>query len=322
MYDIITMGSNTVDMFCDTDLDELIEIRAPKHDEELIAFPLGTKVPITDLRYNVGGNGVNVAVGLARLGINAGYLGKIGRDANGEQILQALDNANVNFIGARGETSGVGLILNSTLGHDRTILGYKGCNNTLKDDEVPWDDVQANWYYLSSMLETSYETMQNVAAHATHNGATIAFNPSSTIAHYGYDHCAPILEKTDYLIINEEEAQQLAQQDDLEANISYLHDRIPNVVVTRGNDGVICIEGNERCDVDANTCDVVETTGAGDAFSAGFLAGKIHGKPTEDCVRIGMHNAESVLCHYGAHNKLLTWDEAEERLNDDDHVVH
>ncbi len=319
-YDAITVGSSTVDLFADTDRDELIEIHTNREDEELIAYPLGTKIPITELRQDIGGNGVNVAVGLARLGIDTAYGGKVGTDPNGELIMERLEKEGISFAGARGERSGMGIILDSHLEDDRTILGYKGCNNTLTMDD--FDTVpQADLWYFSSMLEESWETMQELADHAHQAGSTIAFNPSSTIAVKGNDHLRPVLDKTDMVIVNEEEAEMIAEQGSTDENMDFLHEDIETVVITQGSEGVTAVHKGTRHEAPSRSCDVVETTGAGDAFSSGFLAGRLWGKSFEQSLTLGLLNAESVLCHYGAHNDLLDKERAEHQLAEDERNI-
>ncbi|HHE36441.1 MAG TPA: carbohydrate kinase family protein, partial [Candidatus Woesearchaeota archaeon] len=175
MYDVITMGSNTLDIFVHTDQSEIIGIRSKTKKEELISYPVGTKMLITKLMHNFGGNGANTAVAFSRLGLKTAYLGKIGKDTNGRLILQSLKKEGVDFIGARGLESGFSIILDS-IEHDRTILTYKGCNNELKFSEVKKAKLKTRWFYLSTMLGESLRTMQRIAEYAHGNNIRVAFN--------------------------------------------------------------------------------------------------------------------------------------------------
>nr|MCK4929598.1 carbohydrate kinase family protein [Nanoarchaeota archaeon] len=118
MYDVITMGSNTIDVFVHTDQSGIINIRSKAGCEELISYPVGTKMLITKLMHNLGGNGANTAVALSRLGLRTAYLGEIGKDPNGKLIFDALKKEKVDFIGGRGDESGFSIILDS-IEHDR-----------------------------------------------------------------------------------------------------------------------------------------------------------------------------------------------------------
>ncbi|MFB6197969.1 MAG: carbohydrate kinase family protein [Halobacteriaceae archaeon] len=149
----------------------------------------------------------------------------------------------------------------------------------------------------------------------------IAFNPSSTIAVKGEQHLEPVLDVTDILIVNDEEAELIAHEGDIHANLEALTKEIPTVIITRGSDGVIAHHDDTRYSAEPHQCTVQETTGAGDAFSSGFLAAHLHDLPSTDRIKLGMLNAENVLCHYGAHNDLLNWEQARSALRDDERDV-
>ncbi|RMF14524.1 MAG: carbohydrate kinase family protein, partial [Gammaproteobacteria bacterium] len=110
-YDIVTIGSATVDHFADTD-SELIRIDTRSSHEELIAFPLGSKLLIRELKTTTGGGGTNTAVAFSRLGLRTAFLGKLGDDASATFVLDRLKAEGVNFIGAHGGQTGLSIILN------------------------------------------------------------------------------------------------------------------------------------------------------------------------------------------------------------------
>ena len=119
-FDVITIGSALVDTFVSTDSD-LVRIETGSSKEEYIAFPLGSKVLINKMNQTTGGGGTNTAVSFARLGLNTGFLGKIGDDSNGDFIVEMLGEENVEFIGprAKGRTSGFSFVMDS-IQHDDT----------------------------------------------------------------------------------------------------------------------------------------------------------------------------------------------------------
>ena len=86
MYDIITIGSSTIDVFADTD-SELIKIKTTKGEEDLLAYPTGSKIIIKDLKFTTGGGGTNSAVSFSRFGLKVAYLGKVATDENGHKII-------------------------------------------------------------------------------------------------------------------------------------------------------------------------------------------------------------------------------------------
>lgn len=307
MYDVITMGSNTVDVFVHTDQSGLIDIRSKAGSEELISYPVGTKMLITKLMHNLGGNGINSAVALSRLGLRTAYLGKIGRDNNGQLILKALKKEGVDFIGVRGEESGFSIILDS-IEHDRTILTYKGCNNDLRFSEVKKAKLMTKWFYLSTMLGESLYTMQRIAEYARENKIRVAFNPSATMLENETRAAINLLRYTDVLVLNKEEAETLVGKAVPEVNIKKLLVYGPKIVaLTAGKKGVLAYkDGYYYMIHPRKDLKVVESTGAGDAFASTLTAGLIMKKPFEYCLRMAVNNAESVISYHGAQNLLLS----------------
>lgn len=308
MYDVITVGSSTIDVFAKVD-SELIKIKTVKHEEELIAYPCGSKILIRELEFLTGGGGTNTAVALSKLGLKAAYLGKVGHGGNSNLIKRRLKAEKVDFLGVHSKEhhAGYSVILDSLEG-DRTILAYKGANNFLEFDEIKKKKLKTRWFYFSSMMESAFETQKKLAVFAKDNNIKIAFNPSNYLAEKGYDYLKEILERTDLLILNKEESMLLAGNlplpDLAKKLMSYGPER---VVITDGTRGAYTIEGSRFIHVSTNGRKAVETTGAGDAFASTVLAGLIKGKPIEYCLQMAVINAESLIQEFGAKNGLLTY---------------
>lgn len=308
-FDIITIGSATVDHFADTD-SELIRIDTRHHHEELIAFPLGSKLLINELKTTVGGGGTNTAVAFSHLGLKTAYLGKIGDDAAGDFVLQLLKDEDITFLGPREGQTGFSVILNSIL-DDRTILAFKGANDHLRSSEVP--NLDTKWLYLSSMLGESWETVVNLIADGQFK---VAFNPSNYQAELGYKALSRLIDHVKILIMNREEACKLLSIDHREAPefkelLSLLHKLPPEIVViTDGKKGAFVYDGeNYYHGMPTPDLNILETTGAGDAFAATFTTSIIKGINTQKALNYAMTNAESVLQYKGAKEKLLHWEE-------------
>ena len=118
----------------------------------------------------------------------------------------------------------------------------------------------------------------------------------------GFDELKPILERTDILLINESELRLLCDnnKDSLkELAIGFLDLGIETIVVKKGSDGVFAINNTEECEVDAYSCDVVDTTGAGDSFNSGFLYSYLKGYDLEKSCRIGNWVASKSIEGFG-----------------------
>lgn len=306
MYDIISVGSNTVDVFAETD-SELVKIKTRTTTEELLAYPLGAKILITKLEFMIGGGGTNTAVSFARLGFKTAYLGKIGKDENGLKVFKMLKEENIEFIGNLGNMTGYSLILDS-IEDDRTILTYKGCNNDLDFKEIKKENLKTKWFYFSSMMGKSYETMTKIIDYAHSNGIKVAFNASSYLAEKGFSYLKKVLEKTNVFILNKEEAELIVGKGEIKDLMTRLKLKNMNyLVITNGKKGAYCYDGNKLFHVLPRKNRIIkEATGAGDAFASTFVAGIMLGKDVQTCLKMASINAESVISNYGAKNILLT----------------
>ncbi|MGV8140890.1 MAG: carbohydrate kinase family protein [Candidatus Woesearchaeota archaeon] len=312
-YDIITMGSATVDVFVHTDPEQSEVLNVHHHKD--IAYPLGAKILIKEMHTFVGGGGTNSAVAFSRLGLKTAFLGKVGKDVNGKIILDCLSEEKVDFIGVYGNVSGYSVVLDSVI-DDRTILAYKGCNDELRPKDISLKSVDTRWLYMSSMMKESFITQQKIVRYASRKGIYIAYNPSLYIVKKGLRSLRNILNKTYILIFNKEEAQTLLKDNteniyNLLFKISRLGPKI--VVITDGKNGAHCYDGRKHGDgtsgmvysAKPGRVKILETTGAGDAFASGFLTGIILGKDVGTSLKLGMLNSESVISHLGAKNVLL-----------------
>ena len=308
-YDVVAIGSATVDQFDDTD-SELIRIETPTMQEKLIAFPLGSKILVKSLNLAVGGGGTNCAVTFSRLGLKTAYLGKVGADGNGDFVIRTLQQEHIDFIGPREGTTGLSVILNS-FANDRTILAFKGCNNNLHLHEIK--PFETRWVYLASMLGESFDTIVSLLAEHDYR---VAFNPSNYQAELGYKALQPLLQKVEILVMNLEEAckflglvyQEHPAAKTLLQRMAQLPPRI--LVITDGSEGVHVYDRKHYYRAwPREGLEVLETTGAGDAFASTFTAACLLDEPIEQAIHLGMTNAESVLIHQGAKEKLLSREE-------------
>ena len=136
MYDIITVGSATMDAFAMTEMAETIHIKNPIEEEIFISYPAGSKIVINELNFFTGGGGTNTAVAYTRLGFKTAYLGNLGKDENGDLIKKILKKEKIAFIGTTTkEKTGYSVVLDSKE-TDRTILVYKGSNDNLKFNNI------------------------------------------------------------------------------------------------------------------------------------------------------------------------------------------
>jgi len=312
MYDVICVGSSTIDVFAKTKFSELIKIMDSKGETDLLAYPTGAKILIEELNFTTGGGGTNAAVSLSRLGNKVAYLGKMGNDENSDFVIQSLKQEKVDSLAVcdkKGKT-GYSIILDS-INHDRTILTYKGSNNNLKFNEISIKKLKTKWFYFSTMLDESYDTLEKLAAFAKKNNIKIAFNASSYLAKKGFIFLKNILSKTDIFVLNKDEAELLTKKKNIKEQLKSINKSGAKIVViTDGKNNFYAFDGNYIYSSKPTKIKVIETTGAGDAFASSFLAGMIKKNNIEFALNLASVNAESVVTHHGAKNKLLKYNEA------------
>ena len=296
-FDVVSFGSGVVDVFVSSDVAE---------KKGRLDLEVGSKYLIEGLRFDVGGGGTNVAVAFARFGLKTGCVCGVGEDANGIEILTCLKSEKVRFLGKVDERVGTGysMIVDSNK-KNRTILTFKGASN-----EVGIDDVKrfkSGWLYYSSLLGKSFAAQKKLARKFVGGGGKLAFNPSS----YSIEsqNIRELLKLSYVLILNKEEGVALAKKYKGKGKnvLEKLWSLGPGVVVVTDKDKAVkCFDGaREYKVVPDKGKKVVERTGAGDAFAAGFVGGMISGLDIENCLKLGVKEGEAVLGYFGAKNNLL-----------------
>lgn len=314
MYDVITIGSATVDVFVKTVTEELINIKTPTSEEVLTCYPLGSKILIKDLEFMTGGGGTNTAVSFARLGLKTAYLGNLGHDANGKKIIEELHKENIDFIGTVTDHKTNYSVILDSIGHDRTILVHREASEYLDFKRIDKNNLKAKWFYFSSMTGKSFDAAVKIMDYAQKNNIKVAFNPSTYQVKDGIKKLKPLLKNTDLLVFNREEAAILlgiSKEERIEKLLSGVRAIGPRIaVITQGSKGAYCSDGINLYFIKPRKVKIVETTGAGDAFASSLIAGLAKGNDMVFSMRLALANSESVIQHYGAKNKLLKWNEA------------
>lgn len=316
-FDVVTMGSATQDVFAKSDA-EMVTYTRHGDRESLIAYPLGSKILIEKLDFFTGGGGTNTATTFARQGLRTGYIGKLGKDQPGLAVFKCLKEEGIEFLGAVGGQTGYSVILDSEA-DDRTILTFKGANDELRTEEVTETlaAFSTRWLYCSSMLNDSYATMKLVMRTLKERGSKVAFNPSAYQAGQGLAGLGDVLRLLDVLILNREEAILLTGKGtETKELLQLLRKAGPGIViVTDGSKGAALFDGETILTIrPLPTVKVVETTGAGDAFGSGFVAGLARGLDTRQSLLLSMLNAEHVIAELGAKNHILNKEEADALL--------
>ncbi len=312
MYDVITVGSSTVDVFAKTKFSELIKIMDSKGETDFLAYPTGAKILIEELNFTTGGGATNTAVALARLGHKVACISKMGSGANAEKVKNHLKKEKIDtslLVQDKKGRTGFSIVLDS-LEHDRTILAFKGSNNELRFNEINLRKLNTKWFYFSTMMGDAFKIIEELARFAEKKGIKVAFNASSYLAEKGINYCKEILKRANIFVLNKEEAASMTKKDKTRDMLKALAKLVEIVVITDGKKCAYAYDGEYMYAIKSNKIKIIETTGAGDAFACTFLSGMIKKNNVEFALKLARANAESVIQHHGAKNKLLTYKEA------------
>lgn len=304
-FDVVMVGGATVDLFLKIDPSNP-HVKFNEETNEL-SVHLGDKVVLDNSKITFGGNANNVAVGLKRLGFSTSLVAEIGNDEFADEILLNLQKENVDTsLVKRGDSpSSFSVILN--FDKDRTIFTKK----SEKKHDFDFSNLSTKWLYLTSLGNKWEETYKKVSEFIKTSNSKLAFNPGVAQIDCGLESFSYLLPQTEILILNLEEAQKLLGQKSIEELLSKLQSMGPKIVViTNGEEGSYSFDDTHReTRMQSIKVDVISKTGAGDAYSSGFLAGILRDKDIEEAMSWGTKNATSVIGKIGSQTGLLTKEE-------------
>jgi len=310
-FDVAAIGNAIVDVIARTD-DALIETEGlVKGSMRLIDAAEATRLyaamgPAVEMS---GGSAANTLAGLAALGRRCAFIGQVADDQLGSVFTHDLRALGVAYdtppLGSGAPTARC-LILVTPDGQ-RTMNTFLGASHLLEQamiDEAVIAD--SDILYLEGYLwdpPLSRAAMRRAIDVARAAGRKVAFTLSDAfiIDRHGADFRALIAEGLfDILFANEVEICALAEEKDFEAAVARIAPQVPLLVVTRSEQGAIAVADGARIAVPAEPVDeVVDTTGAGDLFAAGFLAGHAEGRPVADCLTMGAVCAREIIAQVG-----------------------
>lgn len=306
-FDLISIGDSTVDLFMEIDVEDAHTVCTLDNDRCVVCFNYGSKVPVKKLsRVSAVGNAANNTIGSSRLGLKTAIYTVIGSDGDSQEMKKIFEEEGVDIsyvVMESGKKSNLSVVLNYN--SERTIFVYHEDRN-YNLPNLP----KAKWVYYTSVAKGHEILHKQVPEFIKKTGAKLAFNPGSYQLREGIGALAPILQVTEVLLLNREEAHFLVagQIEDTKGLIAKLKEKGPQIVIlTDGKNGSFAsFDGREVWQVGIPSSPVLEMTGAGDAYSTGFLAALAQGKELAEAMVWGTMNATSVIQYIGAREGLLT----------------
>lgn len=297
MTKIITFGSATWDIYIEPKQKKIIACK-DFISQKALAFNLGSKIDLKNTSFNIGGGGVNTAFSFQKQGFKVSYMGVVGQDVLGEQIINKLKNKGIktNLIQKTNQAQTNCSIIFNYQKKDRTIMVYRGASQYLE-----FKKIKADWFYLAPLSgKISYLTKE-IIDYAHNNNIKIAFNPGNT--QLKTKDIKSNIKKVDILILNKEEAAILTKTDYkneklIIEKIKKFHSGI--TVITKGKDGVIVISQGKTYFEKSQKVKVIDQTGAGDAFGSGFVSGIIKYNDISKAIKLGIENATKCIQFQGS----------------------
>lgn len=304
-YDMIAIGDTTQDVFLEMDD---ATVRCDLDQENCrISFDYADKIAVnkkTDVPAV--GNAANHAIGLARLGLSTALYTVVGDDVQGHLASDVLRENNVDpqYV-VHDQKNGTNFSSVINYRGERTILVY----HEPRDYELP-ELAPTEWIYLTSASGDGVKKLhQQVDEYLqTNPDIKMAFNPGTHQMNLGAELLKPLLSKTQVLFLNREEAAEVlaVKTSDIKELVSAYHDiGVKVMVLTDGPDGSYVSDGSTIWHLPIFKGPVVERTGAGDSFGAGFMSAIIKGKPYQEAMLWGNANSTSVVQYIGAREGLL-----------------
>lgn len=295
--EVLCIGSATLDTF--------LSISGSLKDVNL-----GDKLLITHVEKHSGGGATNSAAVLSKLGIKTAMLTKLGHDAEAifiENEMKEYGVKNLCMHRSRKHTDFANIV-SGEKDKDRVIYVHKGASLELGVNDFKRGHLNVKWIYLATLMDHSFDTAKEIVKLAKNKKALFLFNPSLYLAEKGKEYLAEVLMQTDLLVLNKEEAKALTNSRFNEAEkllMKLVSLGAKSVVITNGDKKIYAYHNKQIYSLMPPKVKVIHTAGAGDAFTAGLLAGLIKGYSFGDSLMIGQAEANSIIQHIGTKNKII-----------------
>ena len=289
-FDVVGFGA--------LNLDRLFKVNMIAKKEE--------EATVLDFKESGGGSAANTVVGLARLELKTGFIGKVADDREGKLLLVEFVKEGVDVNGVVvAEKGRSGTVMGFVdMKGDRALYVDPGVNDQLDISDIKLDYVPGSKFlHLSSFVaDKPFKAQKELITNVS--DVKVCFDPGALYARKGLNAIKPIIEKTYALIPNQTEVKLLTGLDYKLGAKKFLELGAEIVAIKLGKRGCFVTDGKESHMIDAYKVEAVDTTGAGDAFCAGFIYGLAKGKDLFECGRLGNLVASYCVAKVGARTGL------------------
>jgi sugar/nucleoside kinase (ribokinase family) len=257
---------------------------------------------VEEIRMTAAGSAGGTALTLAKLGATTRSAGAIGTDPVGDMLLALLERGGIDtsLLVRRDDVQTSASVLPIRPNGDRPAFHVVGANASYGPDDAPGFD-GVDYLHLGGPEFMGGDNAAEILARARKAGATTSADVLAPGEPGLLEWIAPAFGGLDYLLPNAEQVQAFTGEDDLVAGCRKLIERgVDCVVATRGPDGALIVDADDEQSVPAYEVKVVDTTGCGDAFSAGFLRGLSLGRDRAEAAKLGCAAAALVATGLGS----------------------
>lgn len=312
---ILGIGSALVDLLAQIPNEQILnELNLPKGGMTYVDAETSVKIGERLAEYGSqkasGGSAANTMSGLAQLGIEAGFLSKVGKDDIGQFFEKQMSDSHVKPLMLKSETPSGRVQAIVTPDGERTFATCLGAAAELCADDIKpelfkgWDILYVEGYLVANpnMLDKAVKTAKEA-------GLKIAIDMASyNVVEESRDYFMQLIENhVDYVFANEQEAFALTGMEPIQA-LDFIASRCEIAVVKVGSKGAYIKRGNEMVTVAPMNAKVIDTNGAGDMWAAGFMAGLVQGKDLKTCGMMGGIVAANVIEVLGTKMDGLRWE--------------
>ena len=253
-----------------------------------ICFPFDTKITLKDLKQDIGGSAHNLAANLATLGTNTYILGSVGRGDYGEEALRNLrvHGVNTKYVTLKEGSTGMSLVF--LVKGEKTVLTSRGANDSLGEDDFNLEVFDR----IDALILTSLNSpdnarlMRRAIQEAKSRDLFILTNPSMSMVTHRPEDLKYAMKNSNAIIMNGKEARRITGEDDVRSAIKELQKLgAETVIVTLDVKGSLVADGDEIFNLPAYKVDVLDTTGGGDSYTAGFVHARFKGYSAQDAVK-------------------------------------
>ena len=316
MKKILGIGSTLVDILSQVPNEEVLnELNLPKGSMTYVnindAVSIGERLAQQyGSQRAAGDSAANTMSGLARLGAKAGFLTMMGNDEMGQFFTNEMTRTGVEMLALKSNTPTGRVIAMVTPDGERTFATCLGASIELSPDDIK-PELFDNWdiFYIEGYLVANPDMLRKAISTAKNKGLKIAIDLASyNVVEESRDFLLELVNNyVDIVFANEQEALALTGMEPENA-LHYIAERCDIAVVKIGAKGAYIQRGNEIVTIPPMKADVVDTTGAGDMWAAGFLAGFVKGEPLQKCGMMGAIVAKNIIEVMGAKMDDERWD--------------